>query len=447
MNKKTISIAIGSTAHISFPDLSIDNVPAKIDTGADSSSIWATNITMDNGVLSCNFFASRSVYYKNERFSTKVFKRTLVKNSFGQKEFRYKIKLKVKIGPKTILTWFTLANRSRNKYPILIGKNTLKRRFVVDVAERNSFSQSASTDKILVMCNKPRLFKNFFKEVSGYHQQATDYKCLSYDDLMYDIATGNPKAIDLTSMNDVAEYSFVYFKLHAKNPEFASALAEYLNYKSRPFIDAELAQYASASKITEYMKLTCYDLPIPRTICVKPDRLLARYEQIKNDLGLPFVLKEASSHKGKSNYLISNQKQYKKILTNCPSEHVYLAQEYIQNDGFYRAYVFGKEVGLAFRRSAQAQSDPLTAHLNKPADGTNAYLVPVEELPPEVQDLAVRAAACMNRQVAGVDILQDKSTHEWYILEVNNAPELRRGLFIEEKAKALAKYIDQELNR
>jgi D-alanine-D-alanine ligase-like ATP-grasp enzyme len=53
----------------------------------------------------------------------------------------------------------------------------------------------------------------------------------------------------------------------------------------------------------------------------------------------------------------------------------------------------------------------------------------------------------MGRQVAGVDLVQDKLSGTWYILEVNNAPQLRSGSFVDEKAAMIAKFFDKELKR
>jgi glutathione synthase/RimK-type ligase-like ATP-grasp enzyme len=89
----------------------------------------------------------------------------------------------------------------------------------------------------------------------------------------------------------------------------------------------------------------------------------------------------------------------------------------------------------------------LKAHLNKPSGSANAIQREYEDVPAEVRELAVRSAHIMQRQVAGVDIVQDKHTKKWYVLEVNNAPQLRSGSFVDEKAKAVAQLFDKELNR
>src|SRR3989344_676437 len=103
---------IGTIELISLSDDGIYDIPAKVDTGADSSAIWASNVHLESGKLVFNFFAPGSVFYRPEPVSSTAFKVTAVTNSFGHKEFRYKIRLNVKIGEHTLTRWFSLADRS-----------------------------------------------------------------------------------------------------------------------------------------------------------------------------------------------------------------------------------------------------------------------------------------------------------------------------------------------
>jgi D-alanine-D-alanine ligase-like ATP-grasp enzyme len=65
--------------------------------------------------------------------------------------------------------------------------------------------------------------------------------------------------------------------------------------------------------------------------------------------------------------------------------------------------------------------------------------------------LSQKAADVMRRQVAGVDILQEKSTDKatgkWYILEVNSSPQLLTKKFSDEKATAMGQYLKREAER
>lgn len=439
---------IGTVELVSFPDDQITDVPAKVDTGADSSSIWASDISLTDGKLYFIFFGPRSVFHNGTQVVSTAFKTTSVKNSFGHTEFRYKIKLKVKIGKRVIKAWFSLSDRSRNTYPILLGKNILKDRFVVDVSKKFLSSENIPAQEVFVLSNKADELQQFFDKVAAHSQSGARYQCANYDSLLFRISPALVQVISIAPAEaDIAQYALVYFKTHVKNTEMAATVAEYLHYKAVPFIDKELGTYTSNSKLSEYLKMACQNLPVPSVICAKTPLLRERFETIKAELGLPFILKEVASDKGLNNYLINTHKDFLSILDAAPEEHLYIAQTYVPNDGFLRVYVFGREIALVIRRKFDTHKDRLRNHLNKPAGGANATLLEPQRLTSDVQDICIRAAECMNRQIAGIDIIQDKITKKWYILEVNTAPQLKGGSFVEEKIRAVANYFDNELSR
>lgn len=133
MSKRKLTI-IGSNASITVAG--IPNVPAKVDTGADSSSIWASNITMTpDDKLQFSLFGPESPLYTGEKLTFEHYKVQRVRSSTGQITIRYRIKLPVVAADKKVNVNFTLYDRSSNNFPVLIGRKTLKNRFLVDVAQ------------------------------------------------------------------------------------------------------------------------------------------------------------------------------------------------------------------------------------------------------------------------------------------------------------------------
>lgn len=132
-NNSSLEI-IGSTEYVNVA--SIEKVPAKIDTGADSSSIWASNINMkQDGTLTFSLFNEKSPFYTGEILETTNYMVRAVRSSHGDEQIRYRVELPLTIGDQSFTTTFTLANRSRNNFPILIGRRTLDGRFLVDVSK------------------------------------------------------------------------------------------------------------------------------------------------------------------------------------------------------------------------------------------------------------------------------------------------------------------------
>ncbi len=133
---KTLDV-IGRAEKVSFPTLNIHRVISKVDTGADASSIWCSKARLSKGELHCVFFAPGSEFYTGKKivFKKKDIELTRVANSFGHKQIRYKVKIPVEIKGRTIKATFTLTDRSTKLYPVLIGRSTLQRKFLVDVSK------------------------------------------------------------------------------------------------------------------------------------------------------------------------------------------------------------------------------------------------------------------------------------------------------------------------
>lgn len=129
---------IGRCELIDFVDLDVLKIPAKTDTGAYGSSVHATKIKEVNGVLSFELLGghpscgSEAVYVE-----TKKYRQVLIANSFGHLQERYKVELKVKLGAKVFKAKFSLSNRKKNKFPILLGRELLNHRFLVDSSAAN----------------------------------------------------------------------------------------------------------------------------------------------------------------------------------------------------------------------------------------------------------------------------------------------------------------------
>ncbi|MBA3757357.1 ATP-dependent zinc protease [Candidatus Saccharibacteria bacterium] len=128
---------IGRVEKIHLPVLGVKYVPAKIDTGADFSAIWASRLVEKADGLHVVFFGKSSSFYSGEAvvFAKNEYEQTIISNSFGHRQKRYKIKLKVKVKGRQIISGFTLADRSQKLYPILLGRSILRGKFLVDVAK------------------------------------------------------------------------------------------------------------------------------------------------------------------------------------------------------------------------------------------------------------------------------------------------------------------------
>lgn len=135
---------IGRVDKIDFPKLDLLNIDAKIDTGAYTSAIHCSEIIVDGEKLKCTFYSKGHPNFSGKQIVFDSFTKTDVKSSNGFKENRFKIKSEVVFFEKTYKINLTLSTRDDMKFPVLIGRQFLSKKFLVDVNLQNiSFNKKS----------------------------------------------------------------------------------------------------------------------------------------------------------------------------------------------------------------------------------------------------------------------------------------------------------------
>lgn len=438
---------IGTTEYIYLPEVSDDPLPAKIDTGADGSAIWASSVVEKDGMLSYILFSPQSAFYTGTVVETEDYKVVSVKNSFGEKEHRYRVKLRIKIARKVYKSSFTLADRSHSRFPILLGKRFLKDRYLVDVARHNIMYDASGEEisgKVVVLTSRidvpTKMFFDTVAELGAFSVEVAKYRLLDY--LIN--SDGEPRIL-LPDGTDIASAQTVYFKAHTLYPEHAGAIVRYLQYRHVNFIDKNVAHFVSRSKLSELFILATSSIPVPPMKVYSSGLEGVTYDDVSGYFGEGmFVLKDASGDRGKNNFLISSQATFEDAAQRLHAQRTIIAQKFIRNDGFTRVLVMGDNVVQVVERTNTTHADPLKAHLNKPHGSLNARELKTVEQGADITTLARKAALALDRTIVGVDLIQDKETKKWYVLEANYNPEITSGVSVAKKAKAVAKLLAKE---
>ena len=147
MKNKTL---VGRTEIVSFPELGIDVIPAKIDTGAYSTALHASKIWIEiedeKEVL--HFELPRLKGEPMRCCKSKSFYQKKVRSSNGRLEKRYIIKTKMILGGIERITHVGLTNRDKMRFPVLVGRRILRQGFLVDVSKSNIYhSKSTNSSK------------------------------------------------------------------------------------------------------------------------------------------------------------------------------------------------------------------------------------------------------------------------------------------------------------
>ena len=127
---------VGWCEWVSLPGLGIDQIKAKIDTGARTSALHAFRIKRfcRKGRHFLRFYVHPVQWHRHPEVLCEaplVDERTVTSSS-GQKDHRYVIETSLRIGESEWPIEVTLTNRDNMGFRMLLGRQALRRRLVID---------------------------------------------------------------------------------------------------------------------------------------------------------------------------------------------------------------------------------------------------------------------------------------------------------------------------
>lgn len=128
---------LGRSDRVDLPGLELENIHAKIDTGAYTCSLHCSNTEVIDGKLQFVLLDEEHPEFTGRVYKFKKFEQREIKNSFGEAELRYVIKTKIRILGHLIRAEFSLSNRGNLKFPVLLGRKILRKRFLIDVTKKD----------------------------------------------------------------------------------------------------------------------------------------------------------------------------------------------------------------------------------------------------------------------------------------------------------------------
>lgn len=146
MNERKI---LGWREWVSLPELGIDLIKAKVDTGARTSSLHAFSI--DEFSKGRKRYVRFGIHPFQKRIDVEIFCEALVRDqrqvtdSGGHSEMRYVIESQLKLGTMSWPIEITLTNRDSMSFRMLLGRTALRELYVVDPGA--SYLQSLATKR------------------------------------------------------------------------------------------------------------------------------------------------------------------------------------------------------------------------------------------------------------------------------------------------------------
>jgi hypothetical protein len=133
--EKTI---IGRREIANLPQFGLNHVDVKVDSGAYTSSIHVSSckeVELEGTtLLEVIFLDENHSAFDNEKHYFQDYRIKKVKSSNGHEQLRYFIKCTIELLGRKIKTEFSLTERKGMRYPILLGRKLLNKRFIIDTS-------------------------------------------------------------------------------------------------------------------------------------------------------------------------------------------------------------------------------------------------------------------------------------------------------------------------
>ncbi len=332
------------------------------------------------------------------------------------------------LGEDTFDIEITLANRDSMEFRMLLGREALSGRYVVDAASTN-LQMNFTQDEI------DKNYAPFIPEKTGLKIAllASNPELFSNKRLM---EAGKARGHDMVFLN----VQQAYMKFDATEPQ--------IRYRGGNVIDAfdaiiprirpSMTFYACAL-IRQFDAMGVYCLNSAEAITQSRDKLLATQLFAKNDIhipttgfanspldtkdlikmvnGAPLIIKLLESTQGKGVVLAETNKAAESVINAFKSVKTnILVQEFIKeaNGQDIRCFVVNGKVVASMQR--QAAKGEFRANIHQ------GGLASKVKTTPEERKLAIKAAKILSLPVAGVDII--RSNKGPLLLEVNSSPGL-----------------------
>lgn len=142
---------LGWREWVGLPDHGVDWLKAKVDTGARTSSLHAAGLhtfeVENREWVRFHVYPWQRSTTDAVQVEARVLDRRQVRSSNGSTELRPVVVLPVCIGSRTVDVEFTLTRRDEMGFRMLLGRQALRRRFLVDTGRSYLLGQPPRTER------------------------------------------------------------------------------------------------------------------------------------------------------------------------------------------------------------------------------------------------------------------------------------------------------------
>lgn len=425
-------IIVGSEEWCAFPTLGIHAVKARVDSGAKTSALHAFNIRSfnRNGELWVGF--DIHPIQKSDstvlRCESPVFDRRTVRSSNGTSERRFVIRVPMTLAGSTWDVELTLTNRDTMGYRMLLGREAMQGRMLVDPSAhfnlgdfsitevRKIYGVSARAQKGLrigVLASNPELYSNR-RLIEAGEERGHEMSFLDIKQCYMKLDAENPE-IHYRGGDVVSGLDAVIPRIRPSITFYGCALTRHFDSLGVYTQNSADAITMSRDKLYSLQLLQKSGLDIP--ISGFANSPMETEDLISMVGGAPLIVKLLEGTQGRGVVLAETDKAAESVINAIKSLRAnLLVQEFVKEaqGKDLRCFVIDGKVVASMQRTAAPGEFRANIH-----QGGSASIV---KITPDERKLAIKAAKTLGLQVAGVDII--RSSRGPLLLEVNSSPGL-----------------------
>tara|TARA_B100000085_G_scaffold275788_1_gene294089 strand:+ start:29 stop:1429 length:1401 start_codon:yes stop_codon:yes gene_type:complete len=428
----TNKLIVGSEEWCSLPGLGLPAIKARVDSGAATSSLHAFNIVpfQRDGELWISFEVhplqnDRSVVVRHE---APVLEQRSVRNTSGISENRYVIREELVLGEQRWPIELTLTNRDAMGYRMLLGREAMVGRVLVDPEESHQLGDVEPAQleamyaalrtertglRIALLASDPELYSNRRLLEAG-EERGHRMEFLNVKQCYMRLDPQNPE-MHYRGGNVLERIDAVIPRIRPSVTFYGCAITRQFESMGIRVLNAAEPIKRSRDKLLASQLFVRHGLSMPVTGFASSP--LDTKDLIKMVGGAPLILKLLEGAQGRGVVLAETQKAAESVINAMKSLNAnLLVQEFIKEAGGkdLRCFVIGNKVVSAIERTAAVGDFRSNIH-----QGGSAQAVRIR---PEERKLAVAATRALGLDVAGVDII--RSERGPLLLEVNSSPGL-----------------------
>jgi ribosomal protein S6--L-glutamate ligase len=425
---ETGRISLGWEEWLGLPELGLPSLRAKVDTGARTSALHAFDIATYGDSSRPNVRFSVHPIPGNDEIgvtcSALILDRREVTSSNGESELRYVIETMLDVGGARWPIEVTLSDRAAMTNRMLLGRQALTDRVIVEPAtrfvqpprdftayatgHRTPFTQSAL--HIAVLSREPDTFSTRRLVSEG---ESRGHRVDVIDTTRCYMAINALSPEIYCDGICLPRYDAVIPRIGASITSYGTAVIRQFETLGTYCINGSAGITASRDKLHAHQVLARHRISMPMTAFASSPKDTDNLIRLVG--GAPLIVKLLESSQGRGVVLAETKKAAQSVISAFRGlKASFLVQHFVKEAAGedIRCFVIGGRVVAAMRR--KAAGDDFRSNL---AQGGTAEAV---RITPAERGAAVRAARAFGLGLAGVDLLRAHDGPK--VLEVNSSP-------------------------